>query len=337
MFSDDSLYLPACVFLSAEHCVLIVSLILVLLVMCKLWNQQMPDAPVFILALSPLRHLNSSCWFGINLEHGLGRVSSNGSKISNGVPHGKGMGNKGVPLGIKTTGFESASSEGSFPDFPQQRVVDVPVGDGCQEDESIGVEETQRVHLLLMLPQHLEHLLIQRHNPFFARLGSRGDEPMGCKSIDPEGLVNQQFSIRPMNAIPGECPEFPVTQTSAQPKQKEGIEPIFVALEILQDCLDLMGAKDIGESLGWLDFEGAGEEVPALGKDTSKFSEDADDGLIFQTLLLHPGNEEVNVLAVSQGLAVFQKCPVGMNGSTLTVGCCQGLETIEQCGVLVIG
>jgi len=59
---------------------------------------------------SPARHLNLSRRFGIDLEHGLGAVPCHLSKVSNRVPHGKGMRNKGMPLGIETTWFKTAST-----------------------------------------------------------------------------------------------------------------------------------------------------------------------------------------------------------------------------------
>lgn len=209
------------------------------------------------------------------------------------------MRNERMPLGIKTTGTQSASGEGSFPDLAQQRVIDVLMGDGCEEHQSRGGIETDGIHLVLMLPQHLEHLGMEWHHSLLACLGGCWDEPMGGETIDSQGFVNQEFSFLPPDAIPGECPEFPVAKTRAQPQEEQGIEPSIVGLQIGEDCLDLIGREDIGMPWGLVEFQGAGEEVSAFRQDTSEFGEDANDGSVLQTLLLHPGNEEVNVLSVS--------------------------------------
>ena len=195
------------------------------------------------------------------------------------------------------------------------------MGLGSEEHQPSWGIQTDGIHLDLMLPQHLEHLGMEGHHPLLACLGGCGDEPMGGETIDPQGFVNQEFSLLPPDAIPGQCPQFPVPKTRAQPQEKQGIEPGIVGLQIGEDCLDFICREDIGVPWGLGELQGARKQGSAFGFDATELTEDANDGLIFQTLLLHPGNEEVNVLAVSQGFAVFQECAVGMDGSTLPIRC----------------
>ena len=87
---------------------------------------------------------------------------------------------------------------------------------------------------------------------------------------------------------------------------------------------------------GLVEFQGAGKEFAAVGKDSAEFGEDPDDGLVLETLLLHPGNEELYVLAVSQSFAVFEQCAVGMDRSTLPIRRGKVLQSFQQSLVLMV-
>ena len=92
-----------------------------------------------------------------------------------------------------------------------------------------------------------------------------------------------------------------------------------MALEISQDVLDLSCGENVGVSLGFGCFEGRGKECPAVGKDPAELAEDAVDGSVLETVVLHPENEGIDVLAVAKGLSVVQEGSVGMDGATLPV------------------
>jgi len=76
-----------------------------------------------------------------------------------------------VPLGIEPTGPETTAGEGAFPDLAEQRVVDVLMGDGGEEDQTIGVVETQGLHMALMPLKDLEEVVIEGDDAFFACFG----------------------------------------------------------------------------------------------------------------------------------------------------------------------
>jgi hypothetical protein len=62
-------------------------------------------------------------------------------------------------------------------------------------------------------------------------------------------------------------------------------------LEVSKDRLDLMRREDLGVGGSPVDFEGAGEECPALGKDAPELSKDADDGAFLRPCCC---NQEMN-------------------------------------------
>ena len=115
-----------------------------------------------------------------------------------------------MPLGIKTTGTQTATDQGSFPDLAKEGVVDVLVGDGGEEDQGIRGIEIDGGHVGLVVLEDLQDLMGQGHDPFFARLGGSRDETTGVETIDPQGLVDEQFPLLPPDAVPGQCSDFPV-------------------------------------------------------------------------------------------------------------------------------
>ena len=124
------------------------------------------------------------------------------------------MGNEGVPLRVQPAGFKTTTGQRPLPHLPQQRVIDVLMGDRGQEDQSIRFIEIQGPLVLMMVLEDLQNDLIERHDTFHTSLRGGGYEPMGIETINPEGLANQQFSILPVDAIPAECPKFSVPESS---------------------------------------------------------------------------------------------------------------------------
>ena len=88
---------------------------------------------------------------------------------------------------------------------------------------------------------------------------------MGIETINPQGLTNQQFSIVPVDAIPTECPKFPVPESSAQPQEEQRVEPRLFCLDVLQNLLDVLSSQHITMNGGLRDFELIGEQGLGLG------------------------------------------------------------------------
>ena len=60
---------------------------------------------------------------------------------------------------------------GSVSRLCQQLIVDVLMGDGGEEDQTIGVVETQGLHMALMPLKDLEEVVIEGDDAFFACFG----------------------------------------------------------------------------------------------------------------------------------------------------------------------
>ena len=56
-----------------------------------------------------------------------------------------------MALGIQASWLQTAAFQRPTPHPRQQVVIDIAVGAGGQEDQSVGVIETQLLHLLLVL------------------------------------------------------------------------------------------------------------------------------------------------------------------------------------------
>ncbi len=69
------------------------------------------------------------------------------------------------------------------------------MGQRRQKDQTRFLIQIQSPHLLLMVPQHLKGLYVQRYDPFLSRLSRSRNEIIGLQSIYLERLVDQKFSF----------------------------------------------------------------------------------------------------------------------------------------------
>ena len=75
-----------------------------------------------------------------------------------------------MALGIKAAGLQAATLQAAMPDTTQQVVIDIAVAAVRNKHQPIGLIDAQHLHLLLVLLQHIQHLLCQWHHSLLACL-----------------------------------------------------------------------------------------------------------------------------------------------------------------------
>ena len=109
-----------------------------------------------------------------------------------------------MALGVEAAGLQSTTLQAAVPHTTHQMVVDVGVAGGGDKHQPVGVIHAQLLHLLLMLPQGLQHLGRQWHHTLSPCLRwSPLHLPTGI-SITPQALADQHLTFLPADAIPGQ-------------------------------------------------------------------------------------------------------------------------------------
>ena len=98
-----------------------------------------------------------------------------------------------MALGIETAGLETTTFQRTLPYPCQQLVIDIAVGVGGEEHQSVRVIEIPLLHLPLMLLQDGGNQRGQGHHPLLACLGAAPDVVAGAIPITSEGLADEDF------------------------------------------------------------------------------------------------------------------------------------------------
>ena len=69
-----------------------------------------------------------------------------------------------MALGVEAAGLQSTTHQAAVPHTTHQMVVDIRVAGGGDKHQSVGVANPQLLHLLLVLPQDLQHPGRQWHH-----------------------------------------------------------------------------------------------------------------------------------------------------------------------------
>lgn len=185
-----------------------------------------------------------------------------------------------MALGIEASGLQTAAFQRAAPHPSKQMVIDIAVGAGSEEDQSVGVIETQLLHLLLVLLEDFSNQWRQRHQPLLACLGGSPDVLSGGIPVSLEGLVNQDFAVIPTEAVPSQSPDFGITHSSAHPQQEERVIPVLVGLEVLEHCLDFSGSEHIALHFPFLDFQGVGKQMAVASRALAAVHQHGADGVV---------------------------------------------------------
>ena len=119
------------------------------------------------------------------------------------------------------------------------------MGAGGQEDQSVGVIETQLLHLVLVLLEGICKQGSQGHYPLLTSFGCAPNMISGGIPITLEGLINQYLTFYPVDTIPSQSPDFCISHSRAYPQQKEWIKPFLFYLEVTLHCLNISSGEHI--------------------------------------------------------------------------------------------
>ena len=100
-----------------------------------------------------------------------------------------------MALGIEASWLQTTAFERATPDPCKQVVIDIRVGVGREEDQSVGVIETQLLHLTLMLLQGGGDQRGEWDDPLLTCLGGAPDVLTGGIPVPPEGLADEDFTV----------------------------------------------------------------------------------------------------------------------------------------------
>jgi len=166
-------------------------------------------------------------------------------QISWGVSHRQGVAEEAVALGVKTAGLQSTPLQAAMPHTTHQMVVDIRVAGGSDKDQPIRGINPQLLHLSFVLLQGLQHLGGQWHHTLSPCLGGSPLHLAAGIPITPQALADQHLAFFPTDAIPGQTPDFGITQPRAESQQKQRVIPGLVGLQVSQHRLDFFHAQHI--------------------------------------------------------------------------------------------
>ena len=185
-----------------------------------------------------------------------------------------------------------------------------------------------------MLPQGLKHLSGQGHHPLLSRLGCCPAVLGWWEPITLEGLGNQDLSLTPPDAIPRQSPDFSISESSAQPQQKQRVIPALLLLKVTQHCLDFTRAQHI--TLHWPSFppQLMGEQSPVTTRALPVVGHQSSNGAVTQSLIPQPLQKSFCITAVTDGLSIPKQQPVGVNGCSLPQALCPHPQCLKQSHLL---